>query len=97
LGHSEDNRLFVDAVLWLVRAGAPGRGLREEFGKGNCVLRRFRRWAKGRLGALSPNSVAYDRVGQGQKLGVSPPPCPWPQNIQISSPQYPDFEEARLR
>jgi transposase len=28
-----DNRLFVDAVLWLVRAGAPWRDLPDEFGK----------------------------------------------------------------
>jgi len=44
--HGEDNRLFVDAVLWLVRAGAPWRDLPEEFGKWNTVFRRFRRWAK---------------------------------------------------
>jgi transposase len=44
--HGEDNRLFVDGVLWLVRAGAPWRDLPEEFGKWNSVFRRFRRWAR---------------------------------------------------
>ena len=38
--------MFVDAVLWLVRAGAPWRDLPEEFGNWNSVFRRFRRWAK---------------------------------------------------
>jgi putative transposase len=44
--HGADNRLFVDAVLWLVRAGAPWRDLPEQFGNWNSVFRRFRRWAK---------------------------------------------------
>ena len=44
--HGNDNRLFVDAVLWLVRAGAPWRDLPEEFGNWNSVFQRFRRWAK---------------------------------------------------
>jgi len=43
--HGEDNRLFVDAVLWLVRAGAPWRDLPGEFGNWNSVFQRFRRWA----------------------------------------------------
>jgi len=44
--HGKDNRLFVDGVLWLVRAGAPWRDLPEEFGNWNSVFRRFRRWAQ---------------------------------------------------
>jgi transposase len=44
--HGEDNRLFVDAVLWLARAGAPWRDLPKQFGRWNSVFQRFRRWAK---------------------------------------------------
>ena len=40
-----DNRLFVEAVLWIVRTGAPWRDLHEKFGHWNSVFRRFRRWA----------------------------------------------------
>ena len=41
-----DNRLFLEAVLWRVRTGVPWRDLPGEFGKGNSVFQRFRRWAK---------------------------------------------------
>ena len=44
--HGEDNRLFVDAVLWIARAGAPWRDLPPLFGNWNSVFQRFRRWAK---------------------------------------------------
>jgi transposase len=40
-----DNRLFVEAVLWIVRAGTPWRDLPEAFGNWGSVWKRFRRWA----------------------------------------------------
>jgi len=41
-----DNRLFVEAVLWLVRTGVPWRDLPEAFGPWNSVFRRFSRWSR---------------------------------------------------
>jgi transposase len=40
-----DNRRFLEAVLWIVRTGAPWRDLHREFGNWNSVFQRFRRWA----------------------------------------------------
>ncbi|MGO7790362.1 transposase, partial [Rhizobium ruizarguesonis] len=38
-----DNRMFVEAVLWIVRTGSPWRDLPEVFGEWNSVFRRFMR------------------------------------------------------
>ena len=43
---AKDNRLFVNAVLWIARTGAPWRDLPERFGPWNSVWRRFDRWAR---------------------------------------------------
>ncbi|MDH0125563.1 IS5 family transposase [Brucella intermedia GD04153] len=42
---SRDNRMFVEAVLWIVRTGSPWRDLPEVFGEWNSVFRRFSRWS----------------------------------------------------
>ena len=41
-----DNRLFVEAVLWIARTGSPWRDLPSLFGKWNTVFKRFRDWVK---------------------------------------------------
>ena len=43
---AQDNRLFLHAVLWIGRTGAPWPDLPERFGKYNSVWRRFDRWAQ---------------------------------------------------
>jgi transposase len=43
---ARDNRLFVDAVLWIGKTGAPWRDLPERFGDWNKTFRRFDRWSK---------------------------------------------------
>ena len=43
---AQDNRLFVEAVLYRYRAGIPWRDLPERFGAWKKVPTRFSRWAK---------------------------------------------------
>ena len=43
--NAADNRLFVDAVLWIGKTGAPWRDLPKRFGNWNSVWRRFDRWS----------------------------------------------------
>jgi len=41
-----DNRMFVEAALWIVRTGSPWRDLPDEFGFWNSTFRRFSRWSE---------------------------------------------------
>jgi len=45
-GRAEDNRLFVNAAIWIARSGAPWRDLPERFGLWNSVFQRFNRWSR---------------------------------------------------
>jgi putative transposase len=46
---ARDNRLFIEAVLWIARTGAPWRDLPVEFGKWFTAYTRFWRWAQKRI------------------------------------------------
>jgi len=41
-----NNRLFVEAVLWIARTGAPWRDLPPRFGRWNSIYKRFARLAE---------------------------------------------------
>lgn len=41
-----DNRLFVEAVLWIARTGSPRRDLPPQFGSWNSTYQRFARWSR---------------------------------------------------
>jgi transposase len=42
----KDNRLVVEAVLWIARTGSPWRDLPLSFGHWNSIFTRFRDWVK---------------------------------------------------
>jgi transposase len=55
-----DNRLFVNAVLWIARTGAPWRDLPERFGNWNRVFQRFNRWAQRGVGGRVMEALGDD-------------------------------------
>ena len=77
----KDNRLFVEAVLWIVRTGSPWRDLPRALGNWNSVYTRFRDWVKadvwqpavrcrlGRAGHGMRNGRCHHRQGPPPRTG----------------------------
>jgi transposase len=42
--NANDNRTFVNGVLWHVRTGSPWRDIPPQYGKYNAIHRRYKRW-----------------------------------------------------
>lgn len=43
---AKNNRVFLNAVFWIARTGAPWRDLPDRYGPWNSVFRRFSRWCQ---------------------------------------------------
>jgi transposase len=90
-----DNRLFVEAVLWIVRTGSPWRDLPAAFGNWSTAYTRFRDWVaadvfKRLFDAVSDEPdmeyamvdatiVKVHRHGQGAKGGLRARPSAAPR------------------
>lgn len=44
--HGKDDRLFLEAVCWIIRTGAPWRDLPSDYGHWKSVYNRYSRWVK---------------------------------------------------
>jgi transposase len=91
----KDNRLFVEAVLWVVRTGSPWRDLPPLFGHWNSVFTRFRDWVKADVfqrlfdavsdepdleyAMVDATIVKVHRHGQGAKGGLCARPSAAPK------------------
>ena len=86
----KNNRLFVEAVLWIVRTGSPWRDLPRGFGHWNSAYTRFRDWVKADVwkrlfeavsdepdmeyAMVDATIVKVHRHGQGAKGGLKARP-----------------------
>jgi transposase len=91
----KDNRLFMEAVLWIARTGSPWRDLPAQFGNWSTAFRRFSDWRKADVfkrifDALSDEPdmeyamvdatiVKVHRHGQGAKGGLRARPSAAPR------------------
>ena len=57
---AKDNRLFLEAVLWIARTGSPWRDLPAELGNWHNVYTRFSRWGKTGVWARLIEAVRTD-------------------------------------
>jgi transposase len=61
---ASDNRLFVNAVLWILRSGARWHDLPDRYGKYKSVHKRFVRWAHSGVWERIFDELVCDRKNQ---------------------------------
>lgn len=57
---AKDNRLFLEAVLWIARTGSPWRDLPSELGHWHTTYTRFSRWSKKKVWVRLAHAVSMD-------------------------------------
>lgn len=58
---AQDNRLFLEAVLWIVRTGSPWRDLPAGLGNWHTTYMRFKRWGKSGVWKRMVETVSGDQ------------------------------------
>lgn len=58
---ARDNRLFIEAVLWIGRTGSPWRALPVELGNWHTTYTRFKRWGESGVWQRVVEAVNGDR------------------------------------
>jgi len=58
---AKDNRLFIEAVLWIARTGSPWRDLDPALGNWHNTYTRFSRWSKNGVWSRIIESVQDDK------------------------------------
>lgn len=71
VGRTDDNRRFIEAVMWLGRTGAPWRSLPHVYGRWSGVHQRFRRWAKAGIWQMMFNTLAVDADTEGLMIDAT--------------------------
>jgi transposase len=84
----KDNRLFVEAVLWIARTGSPWRDLPPSLGHWNSVFTRFRDWVKVGVFKRLFDAVSDDpdmeyAMARGSKVVISQHPRSTPLTIDL--------------
>ena len=59
--HEKNDRLFLEAVCWIVRTGALWRDLPPDFGSWKTVYNRYSRWVKKGIFIKFSNFLKKDR------------------------------------
>ena len=58
---AKDNRLFIEAVLWIARTGSPWRDLDPALGNWHATYTRFSRWGKKGVWQRVIEAISEDR------------------------------------
>ncbi|KRB79551.1 transposase [Noviherbaspirillum sp. Root189] len=58
---AQDNRLFLEAVFWIVRTGSPWRDLPAALGNWHTTYKRFKRWGQSGVWQRVVEAVSGDR------------------------------------
>jgi putative transposase len=68
---AKDNRLFVNAVLWVLRSGARWSDLPERYGNWKSVHKRFTHWARAGVWERVFKELTADRKNEYLMLDTS--------------------------